>query len=345
MENTIKKLSALMMGILTVAVCITAFYVSGVRKEAAKELERASGLELMDYYTSQSEDSEEELEHQMRIELPEKLTEADITIESDVLSQLIVVTLKGIGHDYYYEHPLLGSSDHIDNLMLGGEQDVGIIEITTDEVYEVRWEIRDSWLYLDFVPPGELYEKVLVIDAGHGGGQPGAIKLGVQEKDLDLAIVLELKALLDQHTNWKVYYTRIEDADISLDRRVQLANKSHANLFISIHNNSTTSGEMSDYNGTEVLYDEKKPEEGFSSKRLAEICLEETVAAAGSRNLGLSKGNSIYIIRTSQVPAALVEVGFMTNEEELAKLNSPEYQKLIAQGIYQGIIRALEEGF
>ena len=345
MEEKIKWLSALTMGMLTVAVIVSALRLSREPVTAGKEGSDVSGLELMDYYTAQVEDSVQVPEHQMRMELPEEMTKDDIQIKCDALEQMTVITIPGIGPDYYENHSLLGSSDHIDNLTLGGEKENGVIEITTDEVYEVQAEVRDSWLYLDFVPPRELYEKVLVIDAGHGGGQPGAIKKNIQEKDLNLAILLELKALLDRHPNWKVYYTRTEDVHVSLDKRVQLANKSHANFLVSIHNNSTQDGTMSDYNGTEVMYDEKKPPEGFSDMRLAQIFQEETVASLGSLDRGLAKGNSIYILRTSQVPAALVEVGFMTNEGELEKLNTPEYQKIAAQGIYNGILRALEEGF
>ena len=66
---------------------------------------------------------------------------------------------------------------------------------------------------------------------------------------------------------------------------------------------------------------------------------------AGSRNLGLVKGDSIYIVRTSEVPVALVEGGYMTNKEELEKLITKEYQKKIAMGIYQAINQAFEEGY
>ena len=102
---------------------------------------------------------------------------------------------------------------------------------------------------------------------------------------------------------------------------------------------------MSDYNGTEVLFDEDKAGEALGTERLATLLLEEVTASCGSRNLGLAKGHSIYIIRTSQVPVALIEVGFMTNETELGQLNSSEYQHRVAQGIYQGILRAIEEGY
>jgi N-acetylmuramoyl-L-alanine amidase len=98
-------------------------------------------------------------------------------------------------------------------------------------------------------------------------------------------------------------------------------------------------------NGTAVLFDEKKETEGNSSKHLANILLEQTCDAIGSKNMGLVNGNDIYIIRTSDAPAALVEVGFMTNPKELKKLTSEKYQKTCAEGIYSGILQALEEGY
>ena len=73
--------------------------------------------------------------------------------------------------------------------------------------------------------------------------------------------------------------------------------------------------------------------------------MEEITKTIGSKNNGLTHGNSIYIIRNNEVPAALIEVGFLTNQEELDKLNSLDYQKLVAQGIYKAILRALEEGY
>ena len=184
---------------------------------------------------------------------------------------------------------------------------------------------------------------VWVIDAGHGGSKPGAIKQGICEKDIDLAIVLELKKLLEQNKKIGVYYTRVDDSNPSFDSRVDLANKADADLFISVHNNSTTGPGLSKVQGTQVMYDEKKPDK--DSKDFAQICLEEVTKSCGSVDKGLVAGNDIFIIRTAAVPVALIEVGFMTNEEELTKLNSNDYQKKVAEGIYQAILRAFEEGY
>jgi N-acetylmuramoyl-L-alanine amidase len=92
-----------------------------------------------------------------------------------------------------------------------------------------------------------------------------------------------------------------------------------------------------------VLYSETQSED--ESKRFAQICLENVIRNIGSKNLGLVEGDDIYIIRSSEVPVALIEVGYMTNKKELSNLCDEEYQRKTAQGIYDAILQAIEEGF
>lgn len=342
MEGRILKISSMFLTITMIAAAVVLGQFSSVHRREMKR-EQMSGLQMLAYYTQQAEETENVNFHQqLRVELPRGMALEEVLIENDYVKQLITIQIPDVGKNYFAEHPLLGRSNHINDLYMEN----GRIEITMDAVYEVESSVENNYLYLDFLKPRQVYDKVVVIDAGHGGGAPGAIKQEIMEKDINLAIVKELKALLDENDrNIGVYYTRTEDVNPTFEQRAQLAEKAGANLFLSIHSNSTVDGKMSNYSGTEVMYDEMKSEEGLSSKHLAQICLEETTAATGSRNNGLTHGNSIYIIRNSQVPVALIEVGFMTNQEELNKLISPEYQKQMAQGIYNAILRALDEGY
>ena len=213
-----------------------------------------------------------------------------------------------------------------------------------------RWirldmDYDETYYYFDFLTPHEVYDKVVVIDAGHGGRAPGATKQGIKEKDIDLGIVLQLKKIFDKSDeNIGVYYTRTDDSNPTFDQRVQLANKSQADLFISIHNNSTKSGRMSYTHGTQVMYSESDTR-NLGSRAFAELCLKYVTDALGSRDKGLVEGDEIYIIRTSEVPVALIEVGFMTNQEELDLLNSDDYQKKAAEGIFKAVLDAFEKGF
>lgn len=341
MERRILKNSSILLMITVVAVLGLEYYFNTYGKEMQQE--QMSGLKMLAYNTEQAEMSDEaEFEQQLCIELPQGMTLDEVIIENDYVKQLITIRIPNVEDNYFLEHPLLGRSNNINDLYMAN----GRIEITMDAVYEPECTVEDGRLYLDFLQPQDIYDKVVVIDAGHGGGAPGAIKQGIMEKDINLAIVKELKELLDKNDrNIGVYYTRTEDVNPTFEQRAQLGGKAGANLFISIHSNSTVDGLMSSYNGTEVMYDELKSEEGFSSKRLAQICLEEATEAMGSKNNGVTYGNSIYIIRNSEVPVALVEVGFMTNQQELNKLTSQDYQKKAAQGIYRAILRAIDEGF
>ncbi len=341
MEEKILKISSLILFITILSSAVVLAQFTDIHKREMKR-EQMSGLQMLAYDTRQAEQTEElSFRHQLRLELPEGMELEEITVENEYVSQNIIIKIPDVGKDYFFDHPLLGRSSHINELYMEN----GRIEITMDAVYEPQCRVEDGYLYLDFVKPHAVYDKVVVIDAGHGGGAPGAIRQGIMEKDINLAIVKELKALLDENDqNIGVYYTRTEDVNPTFAQRAQLGNNTEANLFLSVHSNSTDV-ELPLHHGTEVMYDEMKSEEGFSSKRFAQICLEEATAAMGSKNNGLTHGHSIYIIRNSQVPAALIEVGFMTNQEELNNLTSAEYQKKAALGIYHAILRALEEGF
>lgn len=305
-----------------------------------------SGPEILDDSVGYAEE-EMAFSQQIRLQLPPNVSYGDVIVENSYITQTVSILIPKADGNYLYDYPMVGRSDHIDNLTYESQGNQGVVEIVLDEVFELEKSFEDGYLYLDFLTPQEVYDKVVVIDAGHGGRAPGAIKQGIYEKDIDLAITLQLKEIFDAREDSKigVYYTRTDDSNPTFDQRVQLANKSHADVFISIHNNATKSGRFSSVSGTAVMYDEEKEEEGLGTKHLAELCLAEVTAALGSSDKGLVPGHDIYIIRTSKVPVALIEVGFMTNQQELANLNSEEYQVKAAQGIYQAVLRAFEEGY
>ena len=309
---------------------------------------KPAALELLQYYTA-NVDSQEGIsfDQQLRIALPENVTPEDVSVENDYLTQTITIKIPGADENYLYNYPMIGKSYHIDNLTYESEPEYGVIEISLDSVVELQKTSDEHYIYMDFLTPHEVYDEVVVIDAGHGGNAPGATKQGINEKDIDLAIVLKVKELFDEAGDESVgvYYTRTDDSNPSLEQRVDMANKAGADLFISVHNNSTKSGRMSSINGTAVMYDEEKASEENGSMQLAQICLEEMTAALGSTSKGIVKGHEIYIIRTAEMPVALIEVGFMTNQDELNRLNDEAYQKEAAQAIYNAIYRAFQEGY
>ncbi len=376
MEEKIVRSTSLFVMMLTVFICSSLVYLPAlevkaqqyvakqmrIRKEREEREEMwamLSGLEFLDYSTRQAMATAEGLPEeqqqtavealdfpqQLRLELPKNSSKDNVTIKNHYVTRTIDIQIKGAGDDYLVRYPMIGKSDHIEDLNYYADQDGGTLELSMEHVYELSLDWEDQYLYIDFISPGEIYDKIVVIDAGHGANMPGAIVGDIQEKDVDLAIVKQLKKLFDEASDEKlgVYYTRLDDSDPAFADRSGLANDTGANLFVSIHNNSYP--QSKEVNGTAVLYDEKKETEGNSSRHLADILLKKTTAALGSKNMGLVAGNDIYVIRTSEAPAALVEVGFMTNPKELADLTEEKYQKKCARAIYEGIMQALKEGY
>ncbi len=289
------------------------------------------------------DESENIMKGQLRFEIPPSVDASDIIITNDYVNQIIDVTIPSIDGTYFYTYPMVGNCDHIEDVFYDTVDDCGVIEIQMDSVYEPEITVDGEFLYLNFVDPHEIYDYIVVVDAGHGGGDVGAYISKVCEKDIDLAIVQELKELFDaDEASIGVYYTRLDDTRVSLEKRANLANTLDADLFLSIHNNSTSSGRMSSINGTEVMY--RVSDQSGESKAFADRCLSKLLERLGTNSKGLVAGDDIYIIRTSEVPVALVEVGFMTNQTELKNLQKKEYQKMTAEALHEAVLETLLQG-
>ena len=271
--------------------------------------------------------------HLLRLDATQ-LAEGDISITNNYRENTLIIEVKGEGMDYFASHPIAGNSDHIYGLWYGETTTGFEFDIELDDVYEFKGLMQNGYYYIDFADAHELYDKVVVIDPGHGGASsPGTVRQGVLEADITLPIGLKVCELFDRDEDIGVYITRDDDTDTDLEMG--------ADAFVSIHCNSTTSGNMDSVTGTEVLY--LTSDESGMSKKLAELLSEHVSETFETINRGLVSGDEIKIIRTSEVPAALVEIGFMSNYAELEKLTNDSYQNYAAEGIYDAIMEFLEE--
>ena len=168
----------------------------------------------------------------------------------------------------------------------------------------------------------------IVLDAGHGGDQPGCVINGAAEKDITLSIVLLLQEKLESE-GAAVVLTRSTDYDVSLPDRSAIANSAGANYFISIHCNSYE--DDSSVKGFECYY-----YQSAESENLAETITSE--ADSHSISTRKVKVENYAVLRETAIPAVLIEVGFLTNAEERGKLLSQEYQELLAEAIASGIL-------
>lgn len=188
-----------------------------------------------------------------------------------------------------------------------------------------------------------IMNKIIVIDAGHGGPDPGKPgKYGKDEDELNLEIVQKLRELIEE-SGGIVVMTReddtLTDASLSKDlkNRVIKANEVEADVLISIHLNSFS---QSKYKGAQVFY-QNNSEKG---KLLAELIQQELRNTLDPNNDRMAKSSSsYYILRNAKMPAVIVECGFMSNPEEEKLLNDENYQYKIAWAIYKGLIHYFQK--
>ncbi|MHB9010387.1 MAG: N-acetylmuramoyl-L-alanine amidase family protein [Carboxydocellales bacterium] len=187
-----------------------------------------------------------------------------------------------------------------------------------------------------------LQDFAIVIDPGHGGADPGAVdginpkegdNLYTEEEDVNLAVGLLLhNALVAQGARSTM--TRSSDWYPSLQQRVDMARKFGANAFISIHANSATPKAA----GIETLYHPGS----LSGKRLAELVQQELIRATKAPNRGTKPRPNLVVLNGTNkygIPGILVEIGFISNPAEEARLNAKQYQQVVADALARALVR------
>ena len=223
---------------------------------------------------------------------------------------------------------------------------------------------------------------IVVLDAGHGGGDPGNLGNGYKEKDIALKVTLEIGKALEKIDDIKVIYTRKTDVFIELHERANIANKADADLFVSVHCNAHHSqaygtetfvlGEKNDSRNFEVAkreneviflednyeehyegFDPSSPESSIALTIEQEVYVEQSVILARKiednfinnvkrKSRGLKQA-SLLVIRNTYMPSVLVELGFLSNNKEGPYLNTKSGQTKMANAIKDAILSYKKE--
>ncbi|MBQ3840513.1 MAG: N-acetylmuramoyl-L-alanine amidase [Fibrobacter sp.] len=171
--------------------------------------------------------------------------------------------------------------------------------------------------------------KRICIDAGHGGSDPGAKNGTYKEKNAALGIAFELGLVL-YRGGYEVYFTRTNDTAVSLADRCTISNLAGADLFVSVHLNSSTSASAA---GIETYVYRNA---SATARNVADNVQKKLIEATGSKNRGV-KESGFYVLKNTKSPAILVETGFISNTTECKKLFTTDYQRTLAKAIYGGI--------
>lgn len=225
------------------------------------------------------------------------------------------------------------NDDYINNYTISTANGATTISVSEKKILVFDVTSDNQYIYLKAMLPKEKYKNIVVLDAGHGGTDVGAVGNGLYEKDLTLSIVEKLMALFEKDPNIKAYATRTSDCYPQFRERTNLADEV-GDIFISVHINSA--GNATAANGTEVYhYNGKSTPSGLSSKILADKMLAKLLSHLGSVDRKVKTGD-LFVIRETYVPAVLCEIGFISNPTEAAKMGTDSYRQEAAQAIYEG---------
>ncbi|MBE7020667.1 MAG: AMIN domain-containing protein [Ruminococcaceae bacterium] len=228
-----------------------------------------------------------------------------------------------------------------------------VFELDGDSAYQI--DVEKNMLTVEFFHEDEnvVYKepkhnskyKTVVIDAGHGGKDPGAVGtengvIVLKEKDVNLKIALKVYAKL-KNEKVNVYMTRSTDKFLELSEIVDFANKKKADLLVSVHNNAS---ENTSTSGTMTMYAYNTAKTGYklSGKTVAETIQKYLVKATKGKDYGPRQNSALYILRKSNMPAVITESLFVTNKSDRAKLKNETYINNIADAIYKGICDVMD---
>ncbi|MDO5803703.1 MAG: N-acetylmuramoyl-L-alanine amidase [Clostridia bacterium] len=255
-------------------------------------------------------------------------------IESDNYNDLnYKLTLNGDYTSIFSNTTYPVNSSYINNIVVNSTATSTVITFSEKKIMTVLMSEADGYIYIKPILPKERYSKIIVLDAGHGGSDPGASGNGLIEKNLTLSMLNKARALFDSDGTIKCYATRTTDTYPSFNDRTDLGNEV-GDAFISIHINAAANTSAA---GTETysLYANDQGN-GLTSYGLASEILKNLLSQLGTKDRKVKSENWI-VLRQSKIPASLIEIGFITNSGDAAIMGSDAGQQKVAQAIFDSV--------
>ncbi len=175
--------------------------------------------------------------------------------------------------------------------------------------------------------------KIICIDAGHGGTDPGAVGNGVVEKVLTLKTALAVGEMLRKQ-GFEVVFTRTSDVFVKLNERCRIANSKNADLFISVHVNSANNVNAK---GTETLC--------YSQNKFAEVVQKSLVASLKTNDRGVKERKDLAVLKGTKMTAVLLELGFLSNKDEAERLKQEEFLEKAVKAVVVSVCSYFGVGF
>ena len=272
------------------------------------------------------------------IRLPEKTDSKKITDSDEYNKNRFTIAIPGNHMSFLSEQDTYNPVKTLKNIQFSYKvaNNTTVITFNTTKIQGYTYTVADGFLGVKIADPKEIYDKIIVLDAGHGGIDPGTSRGSLYEKTVNFNVVNVYAPEYFNKSDIKVYYTRTDDTKIALQTRADFAAMVGADLFISFHVNAHSNSAVK---GTSVYYSKSnntKNASGLCSSILATTIANRLSNAWGTNNRGIV-ADKFVVIHNNTVPAVLVECGFITNNSDFEKIRDTTYQKKAAKALYDAV--------
>lgn len=277
--------------------------------------------------------------YSLSIPKPNNITIQNVTNQDLYARKQFQIIIQGNHSAFFANNPIIIDNNTVRGVDVSLSGNNTVITVTTSSLRGYKIYEKGSNLVVSIGAPKNIYKSIVVLDAGHGGYDPGAQNKGTNEKDLTykIAYTLMKKYCSGNAPDIKVYWTRTTDQYVTLANRAAFAKSVGADAFISLHMNSAS---RSSANGTEVYYSTSNNSTGFggiTSKKMATLFKNRLVTDLNTKSRGV-KSAGYYVIKHNTVPAILIELGFISGSSDYSKLTNSSFQDKAAKSIYNGIV-------
>jgi len=284
-----------------------------------------------------------------RVMIPTGVSLSDIKVSDDMYQNKIFITIGGDHRKFYedlnfdyrckecvvqvYDEYHLEDDETVVTIVLQSDK-TGIFLFHDDEITEKH-------VTFSFYRASDRYDKIVVLDAGHGANDPGTQNFGINEKDNNLIIIKLIGKILEEK-GIKVIYSRYDDTLIPLRDRAYLGGRVDADMFVSLHHNANNDREK---NGTSVYYSllnyNSSLNNKLTSRIMAQTMQKDLVEALGTNDMEVLT-TDFTVTKYNNVPSVLVELCYMSNPDECARAITDDFRLLTAQTLAQSILSFYE---
>lgn len=262
-----------------------------------------------------------------------------ISIENRYMERQLWVYIQGGRAADYREYVLEGDMSSVVGGWAQQQGETAILKLQMDTIQEYSSVMEENRLYVECARPEEIYDRIVVIDPRCGGEEYGQTSGSRREKNIVLQIARCVRRLLDG-SDIKVYLTRQEDVEVSLEDRVGLVREVNADFYVGIGVN--VNEEEPEQFGTETWYNGEYFIPEFGSLQLADLLERQVTGAVVGRANGLMQTDDPVLERLT-IPGALLKAGYLTHEREGELLTQEGYAMKVAEGIVAALRGAFDE--